>query len=62
MTGKNWNSRTGAYTDLVNYCTINKARRAQKLKTQEIPVKEIAQLLNVSISRVYEYLRLDENY
>ena len=55
--GKNWNSKSKEYTDIIKPDTLNKALTAKKLKQQGSSVQEIADKLNVSKSRVYEYLR-----
>lgn len=57
MKGKNWNSKTGKYTDLVNESTISKAKKAHKLMTKGYSVKEISEIIGVSTTRVYQYLR-----
>ncbi len=57
MEGKNWNSKTRTYTNIKNQDTQNKAKEAQQLKIRGLSVKEIASKLNLSKSRIYEYLR-----
>ena len=57
MMGKNWNSKTGEYSDLVGQKTISNAEQSKKMKSQGYSVKEIAEKLGLSSSRIYEYLR-----
>lgn len=57
MEGKNWNSKTRTYTNIKNQDTQNKAKEAQQLKIRGLSVEEIASKLNLSKSRIYEYLR-----
>lgn len=54
---KNWNSKIKEYTDIVGEHTIKRAERAVALKEMGLPVKDIARQLNLSKSRIYEYLR-----
>ena len=57
MEGTNWNSKTRTYTNIKNQDTQNKAKEAQQLKIKGLSVEEIASKLNLSKSRIYEYLR-----
>ena len=57
MEGKNWNSKTRTFTNIKNQDTQNKAKEAQQLKIKGLSVEEIASKLNLSKSRIYEYLR-----
>ena len=57
MEGKNWNSKARTYTNIKNQDTQNKAKEAQQLKIKGLSVEEIASKLNLSKSRIYEYLR-----
>ncbi|MCK8503691.1 helix-turn-helix domain-containing protein [Myxococcus fulvus] len=57
MPGKNWNSKTREYSDVVNPETKENAARAQKMREAGVSVAEIAQALGLSKSRVYELLR-----
>lgn len=57
MRGKNWNSKTGEYSELVNCETVNKAKNAQELRSKGHSVADIAKKLGLSTSRIYEYLR-----
>lgn len=55
--GKNWNSKTGVYTDVIGDETIAKSKKAQELKNQGLSVSDIAIKLGLSKSRIYELLR-----
>jgi len=57
MPGKNWNSKKKTYTDLKGEDTNLKASKARKLKKNGVSVKEISEIIGVSSSRIYEYLR-----
>lgn len=57
MTGKNWNSRSGTYTNIISEEILNKSKRAQELYSKGIKVEEIAKELGLSKSRIYEYLK-----
>jgi len=58
MKGTNWNSATGEYTKIVNAETQEKANKANLLKSKyNASVKDIAYILNLSESRIREYLR-----
>jgi DNA invertase Pin-like site-specific DNA recombinase len=57
MTGKNWNSKTQEWTSIKGPEAQEKAQKAFDLRSQGLSVKEIAKALNLSKSRVYEYLR-----
>jgi predicted transcriptional regulator len=57
MTGKNWNSKTQKWTSIKRSETQEKAQKAFDLRSRGLSVKEIADALNLSKSRVYEYLR-----
>lgn len=57
MSGKNWHSKTGSWSDLVNKETKDKAKEAARLRKSGKSVKEIAKALGLSESRIYEYLR-----
>jgi predicted transcriptional regulator len=57
MSGKNWNSKSGTYTDIKSEEILNKSKKAQELKTKGLKVVEIAKELGLSKSRIYEYLR-----
>ena len=53
----NWNSGTGDWTPLVNTETKEKAIKAKTLLNRGYTVKEIAQRMNLSEGRIYEYFR-----
>jgi orotate phosphoribosyltransferase-like protein len=55
--GKNWNSKTGVYTDVIGDETLAKSKKAQELKMQGLSVSDIAIKLELSKSRIYELLR-----
>jgi predicted transcriptional regulator len=57
MSGKNWNSKSGTYTDIKSEEILNKSKKAQELKTKGLKVVEIAKELGLSKNRIYEYLR-----
>lgn len=57
MAGKNWNSRSGTYTNILSEEILNKSKRSQELYSKGIKVKEIAKELGLSKSRIYEYLK-----
>ena len=57
MIGKNWNSKTGKFSEIKGAKAISKASKAQQLKSEGISIKEIASKLGMSISRIYEYLK-----
>jgi len=54
---KNWNSKIKQYTDIVGDHTIKKAEKAVSLREMGVPVRDIARQLDLSKSRIYEYLR-----
>ena len=54
---KNWNSKKKEYTDIIKMDTREKAQLAQFLKLQGMSVKDIAEKLELSESRIKEYLR-----
>lgn len=57
MRGKNWNSKTQQWTDLVNKKTKDKAKEALRLRKSGKKVSEIAKKLKLSVPRIYQYLR-----
>jgi len=58
MKGTNWNSATGEYTKIVKPETQEKANKANLLKSKyNVSIKDIAYVLNLSESRIREYLR-----
>lgn len=54
---KNWNSKKKEYTDIIKKDTREKAQLAQFLKLQGMSVKDIAEKLELSESRIKEYLK-----
>ena len=57
MKGTNWNSAIGKYTRIVKAETQEKANKANLLKEYNVPIKDIAYILNLSKSRIREYLK-----
>jgi hypothetical protein len=53
----NWNSKTKQWTDLKSVTVIKMATIARKLKTKRMSIKNIAEVLDKSESRIKEYLR-----
>tara|TARA_R100000988_G_scaffold61058_1_gene30534 strand:- start:314 stop:484 length:171 start_codon:yes stop_codon:yes gene_type:complete len=53
----NWNSKTKQWTDLKSVTVIKIAKIARKLKSKRMSVKNIAEVLDRSESRVKEYLK-----
>ena len=56
---QNWKSSDREYTPIKSSKTINKALLAQSLRSEGISVEGIAVMLQLSKSRIYEYLRKD---
>ena len=57
MSGKNWNSKTREWSDVVRPKTKERAARAQVMRNAGNSVAKIAKALGKSTSRVYELLR-----
>lgn len=57
MAGKNWNSKSGTYSNIKSEDILKKSIRAQELRSKGISVVQIAKELEVSKSRIYEYLK-----
>ncbi|WNG44236.1 helix-turn-helix domain-containing protein [Archangium minus] len=57
MPGKNWNSKTREWSDVVRPETKEKAARAHEMRNAGNSIAKIAKTLGVSNSRVYELLR-----
>jgi transposase len=57
MSGKNWNSKTGTYSDIKGNEILKKSKKAQELKSNGMSVAEIAKEFGLSESRIYEYLK-----
>jgi len=53
----NWNSKTKTWTDLKSLAVIRLAKIARRLRDKKMSVKNIAEVLDKSESRVREYLR-----
>jgi len=53
----NWNSKTKQWADLKSVAVITMATIARKLKTKRMSVKNIAEVLDKSESRIREYLK-----
>ncbi|HZH16232.1 MAG TPA: hypothetical protein VE057_17920 [Archangium sp.] len=57
MPGKNWNSKTRVWSDVVRPETKARAARAQELRNAGVSVAAIAKELGLRASRVYELLK-----
>ena len=57
----NWNSKEKEYTKLVKIETIATAEHCKHLKSIGHSVEEIANKLNLSKARIYEYLKYKES-
>ena len=55
--GKNWNSNHSKWTNIVSDEANELAKEAKRLKNSGLSVKDSANRLGRSKSRVYEYLR-----
>jgi len=55
----NWKSTDREYTPIQSTKTRNKAMLARSLRAEGISVQGIATMLQLSKSRIYEYLRKD---
>jgi len=53
----NWNSKTKTWTDLKSIQVRKMAGIARKLKAKRMSIKNIAEVLDKSESRIKEYLR-----
>jgi predicted transcriptional regulator len=53
----NWNSKTQQWTDLKSVTVIKMATIARKLKAKRMSIKNIAEVLGRSESRIREYLK-----
>jgi len=56
----NWNSKEKEYTKLVRIETIATAEHCKHLKNEGYSVADIADKLNLSKARIYEYLKYKE--
>ena len=57
MKGKNWNSKSKKWTSIKSVEIQERANLAQMLKNDGKSVKEIADIMNLSVGRIYEYLK-----
>ena len=57
MNGKNWNSKSKTWTSIKSVEIQERANLAQMLKNDGRSVKEIADIMNLSVGRIYEYLK-----
>tara|TARA_Y100000401_G_C8193197_1_gene159779 strand:+ start:143 stop:307 length:165 start_codon:yes stop_codon:yes gene_type:complete len=53
----NWNSKTKKWTQLKSWSVIKLATVANKLRSKRMSVKNIAEVLGKSESRIREYLK-----
>jgi len=59
-TGKNWVSDSKEYRDIVGDVARKKANTAIRMREEGKTVRDIAFEMGLSISRIYEYLRNDD--
>ena len=57
MNGKNWNSKSKTWSSIKSVEIQERANLAQMLKNDGKSVKEIADIMNLSVGRIYEYLK-----
>ena len=57
MPGKNWNSKTGEWTNIVGTEANQRAERAREMHKEGNSIAFIAKTLGVSEARVREYLK-----
>ena len=57
LNNMNWNSKTKQWTELKSLSVIKLAVIANKLKSKRMSVKNIAEVLDKSESRIREYLK-----
>ena len=57
MKGKNWKSKSKTCTSIKSVEIQERANLAQMLKNDGKSVKEIADIMNLSVGRIYEYLK-----
>ena len=55
--GANWNSKENKHTPIVKEGTNHKASQVKAMVEEGISVAEIAEIMNLSVSRIYEYLK-----
>ncbi len=59
-TGKNWVSYSREYKNIVGDVSKEKANTAIRMRREGKTVRDIAFEMGLSISRIYEYLRNDD--
>lgn len=57
MAGKNYDSKTNTWNDLVHKETKHNAKEAARLRRSGMPVAEIAKKFKLSKARIYQYLK-----
>ena len=57
----NWNSKTRQYSKLVKIETIATAEHCKHLRNEGYSVGEIANRMNLTKARIYEYLKYKED-
>ncbi len=55
--GANWNSKENKHTPIIKEGTKYKASQVKAMVEEGISVAEIAEIMNLSVSRIYEYLK-----
>jgi len=56
--GTNWNSKLNKHTPIIKEGTKYKASQVKAMVEEEgMSVAEIAEVMNLSVSRIYEYLK-----
>lgn len=55
--GTNWNSKLNKHTPIIKEGTKYKASQVKAMVEEGISVAEIAEIMNLSVSRIYEYLK-----
>jgi len=56
--GANWNSKENKHTPIVKEGTNHKASQVKAMVEEDgMSVAEIAEVMNLSVSRIYEYLK-----
>lgn len=56
----NWNSKTSEWTELKSLAVIKLAVIARRLKDKKMSIKNIAEVLDKSESRIREYLKTEQ--
>ena len=57
MKGTNWNSKSKTWTSIKSVEIQERANLAQMLKNDGKTVKKIAEIMHLSVGRIYEYLK-----